>query len=240
MCHCGTDDSESVCSTASGCQHREDACSDCSSADDAVPVESLLIFDWDDTLFPTSWMQQQGLMEEGAEPNEEQCAHLQRLTECVQKTVEMAAQVGHVVIVTNAAQDWIECSCGAFMSPAAHLLEKVGLVSARSMYEHCSEDPSEWKRLAFEHVVDSLYGRIANGQHRNIVSFGDSMHEQRALTSVTKGASNCCGKSMKFLEAPSIEQLIDQHEFVNQVFMEVMEHNGDLDVEISQNDLECV
>lgn len=238
-CRCCVDDSVSDCSTVLGNQQCGDSFSDCSDVS-AAPVESLLIFDWDDTLFPTSWLQQQGLMDAGREPNEEQLARLGELAACVQRTLEVAVEVGHVVIVTNAQEDWVQLSCSAFMSSIADLLQKVDVVSARSAYESCSQDPSEWKRLAFEHEVVSLYGPITDGQQRNIVSFGDALYEQRALESVTKGIPDCCGKSLKFLETPSVEQLIEEHEFVSKVFLDVVEHNGDLDVEIGTDNSDTV
>jgi len=237
-CQNALDDSVSDCSTASGVQHRDDTSSECSSDSSAVTVESLLIFDWDDTLCPTSWLKDQGLMEDGAQPSEEQWTILQQLAGRVHQTLEMATQVGHVVIVTNAQQDWVQFSCAVWMGAVADVLQKVDVVSARSTYEHCAQDPSEWKRLAFEQEVSLLYGSVIDGQARNIVSFGDALHEQRALASVTKGVPDCCGKSLKFLESPSAEQLIEEHDFVNKVFLDVLEHNGDLDVEIGTDYLE--
>lgn len=237
LCQNAVDDAASDCSTAIGA-HRDETASECSSDSSAAPVESLLIFDWDDTLCPTSWLKDQGLMEDGAHPNEEQWSILHQLAARVHRTLEMATQVGHVVIVTNAQQDWVQFSCAVFMGAVADILQKVDIVSARSTYEHCSQDPSEWKRLAFEQEVSFLYGQVTHGQTRNIVSFGDALHEQQALVSVTKGVPDCCGKSMKFLESPSVEQLIEEHEFVNKVFLDVLEHNGDLDVEIGTDYLE--
>jgi len=239
-CQNAVDDSASDCSTAIGAQHRDETASECSSDSSAAPVESLLIFDWDDTLCPTSWLKEQGLMEDGAQPSEEQWAILHQLEARVQQTLEMATQVGHVVIVTNAQQDWVQFSCAVWMGAVTDVLQKVDVVSARSTYEHCSQDPSEWKRLAFEQEVSFLYGPVIDGQARNIVSFGDALHEQRALVSVTKGIPDCCGKSLKFLESPSVEQLIEEHDFVNKVFLDVLEHNGDLDVEIGTDFFEYV
>merc|ERR1712124_11326 len=66
---------------------------------------------------------------------------------------------------------------------------------------------------------------------RNIISVGDSMHELSALKSVTKEPT-CCGKSIKLLENPSIEQIIEQHDVVASSLLEVAEHNGDLDIEV--------
>jgi len=179
-------------------------------------------------------MHQHGLLNENAAIREEQWAHLQNLSGCVRSTLEMAIQMGHVVIVTNAKEGWVELSCAAFMDSIRPLLDLVDIKSARSLYEECSKEPLEWKRLAFSHEVQSFYGPTADGQ-RSVVSFGDSLHEQRALFSVTHNVPNCCGKSVKFLESPTIEQLIEQHGLMNRCFLDILEHNGDLDVEIGQD-----
>merc|ERR1712098_435895 len=95
------------------------------------------------------------------------------------------------------------------------LLQEVGLVSARSSFEwQCAHDPTEWKRLAFVREVELSCGEIIAGQRQNIISLGDSLHEQCALISVTRGLPNCCGKSLKFMGSPTVEQLIDQHELI--------------------------
>jgi len=241
-CHGMEDDCGSDCSTqpAGICradrEHPDDDSTDCSSDDSVLEeVESLLIFDWDDTLFPTTWMQQQGLLKEGALPNEEQWAYLHRMAECAIKTLRMSIQIGHTVIVTNAGQGWIELCCAAFFESVAPLLGEVRIVSARSDYEQLSQDPTVWKIHAFEREVETFYGPVADGRQRNIVSLGDSLHEQRALSSVIEGVSNCCGKSVKFLVAPVVDSLIEQHEFLHDCFFDIVEHNGDLDVEIGPN-----
>jgi len=180
-------------------------------------------------------MQLHGLLDEGAAPNEEQWAHLEELAARVQATLQMALQIGRVVIVTNAMQGWVELSCAAFMDSIRNSLQQVDIVSARSAYEPCSQDPSEWKRLAFASEVEGFYE--SNFQRKNIVSFGDSLHEQHALVSVTRGVPNCCGKSIKLLETPTVDKLIEQHKFLHVCFFDVLEHNGDLDVEIGPEDL---
>jgi len=118
------------------------------------------------------------------------------------------------------------------------LLKTVDIVSARSTYEQSVEEPSEWKRLAFEHEIDLFYGSGCASQQRNVVSLGDSFHELSALKSVTTGMANCCGKSVKLLESPSIEQLIDQHEVLHESLLDIVEHNGDLDVAIGAENSE--
>jgi len=135
------------------------------------------------------------------------------------------------VIVTNAQQGWVEMCCEKMMPSLKKVLRSVDIVSARSKYETVSCCPSEWKRLAFERELETL-GASGTSQS-NIISLGDSLHEQYAVMALCEKFPSCCGKSMKFLQAPTIDQLIDQHDFVESCFLEVAEHNGNLDVEIS-------
>jgi len=239
LCSKASDDTASDCSTVSGSPDistpHEDCISDCSS-DSSSDVETLVIFDWDDTLFPTSWLQNQGLLAEGATISAEQLAQLEELAERARLTLQMALEIGKVVIVTNAAHGWIEMCSTMFFPSLVSMLKTLDMVSARSDFEKYSQDPTEWKRMAFEREVDFFYGSGHAGQQRNIVSVGDSLHEQIALFAVTKTISNCCGKSIKLMEGPSIVQLLEQHELLASSFMEVVEHNGDLDVEIGAED----
>jgi len=212
----------------------DDAASDCSTVASDQEAETLIIFDWDDTLFPTSWMQSRRLFDAKATLSNEDVAQLEQMAERARMTLQLALQIGKVVIVTNAQHGWIQMSCTKFMPSLVSLLKTMDIVSARSTYEESVAEVSEWKRLAFEHEADLFYGSGHSGQQRNIVSVGDSLHELLALKSLTKGVPNCYLKSIKLLEAPSIEQLIEQHEVLVASLPDVAARNGDLDVEIGE------
>merc|ERR1712072_284832 len=102
-------------------------------------------------------------------------AQLEQMAEHARMTVQLALQIGKVVIVTNAQHGWIQMSCTKFMPSLVSLLKTVDIVSARSTYEESVAEVSEWKRLAFEHEADLFYGSGHSGQQRNIVSVGDSL-----------------------------------------------------------------
>lgn len=146
----------------------------------------------------------------------------------------MATSIGHVAIVTNAEQGWVEYSCAQFMPSLQETLAEVSVISARSMYEAACTSSSQWKCRAFRDMVDDFYGK-SSMQQQNVVSLGDSDNELRALLSVSNGVSNCCGKSVKFVETPSIEQLVEQHDLLFECLLDVIEHNGDLDIEIGKD-----
>jgi len=223
----------SDCST--NCCEQDSPCSSPRSSHSDIGdlvVDTLTIIDWDDTLFPTSWMQDNDLLVDGTVLSNEQREQLQMLAERVRLTLEAALQEGKVVIVTNAEQGWIERTCERYMPSLVSLVKTIDLVSARSTYRHCADTPSEWKMLAFAHELDLLRLESGPGRHHNILSIGDSLHELNALMSVTEEVLNCWGKSVKLLDSPSIEQLIEQHEVLWQCFIDVVQHKDGLDVEI--------
>lgn len=234
------DRSMSECSTAASspskdCDDRTyTLCSDSELEDRTAFSESTLtIFDWDDTLFPTSWMVQQRLLCATMPPSNEQKTQLQRMADCTRIALQRAFAVGKVVIVTNAVHGWVETSCARFMPSIVNLLHTIEIISAQSKYEGFAQAPSEWKALAFAHEIGTFCSsKGADQQQHNILSLGDAMYEVDALKAVTKGISNCYGKSVKFMEKPTIQQLIEQHELLTLSFLDVVDHCGDLDVEI--------
>jgi hypothetical protein len=220
-------DGASECSTDDA-KHIDDGCS-AGFSDSGDGVKTLIIFDWDDTLLPTSWLRQQDVLDCKV-LSEEQQRQLEVLADVVEKTLRTALLFGKVVIVTNGQQGWVEASCAEAMPSLRHVLQQVRIVSARSTYEEEVDEPSEWKRLAFAHEVNQL--AVQSDQQLNVISLGDSLHEQSAVMSIRGFVPNCFAKSLKFVETPTIEELIDQHEFVNMCFSDVAEHGDHLDVEI--------
>jgi len=229
-----SNDASSDCSTDLGdhdCFSRRSSLESQSRGDLGLDIKTLTIFDWDDTIFPTTWMQTHGLLSEVSRPTAEQLSQLERLAECARLTLELAVHSGKVVVVTNAEQGWLEKTCRKFMPSLVSLLKTVDIVSARSTYKSMAKAPSKWKQLAFSHEVDLFKSSFPADQY-NIVSIGDSLHELRALISATEFAEDCWGKSLKFVESPSIEQLIEQHELLADSLVSFTEEFGDVDVEV--------
>jgi len=197
--------------------------------------ETLFIFDWDDTLLPTTWVQRQGLsLDAGSVPTDEQRGQLQRAAECSRRTLQGAMQRGRVVIVTNGGQGWVELSCSKFMPSLAPVLVEVQIVSARATYEPQGiACPFEWKVHAFKKEIYGFYSGSGADVRRNVLSLGDSMHEHLALASVTQGMSNCRAKSLKFATFPELERLVEQHELVSGRLDDIVDHDGDLSLEVS-------
>jgi len=230
------EDAESDPSTELGSEDSGSECSDdeCGQGSESqfFAEDTILIFDWDDTVLPSTWIQDQGLrLDEDSVPTEEQSAQLRRMAERAMQTFCIAKRHGKVILVTNAERGWIELSCQKFMPSLYPSLENVKILSARSTYEHLGvSNPFRWKYLAFESEIGNFYETFASDRRKNVISFGDSAHEREALIHVTEQMQNCLTKSLKFVERPQVEQLLKEHELISGCFRHIVNLNGNLDL----------
>lgn len=193
--------------------------------------ETIMIFDWDDTVLPSSWVQEQGLtLSADSIVTESQQQELTELAKLAASTLEVAKQLGTVVLVTNAERGWIELSCQKFLPGLYPSLNTVKLLSARTEFETAYlQSPFEWKLRAFISEIDRHFQSERNGR-KNIISLGDSSHEREALINATWKLPNCRTKSLKFVERPQISQLCKQHSLAASCLHQVVHHDGNLDL----------
>jgi len=230
-----TEEVESVPSTEIG---SDDSDSDYSDDDDdcgSTPFsfkDTILIFDWDDTILPSTWVQDQGLrLDDECVLTLDQQEKLNTMALQAANTLRVAKRHGKVILVTNAERGWIELSCQKFMPSLYSSLEDVKLTSARSTYEQQGvASPFEWKYLAFDNEISHFYEFFPSDQRKNVISFGDSAHEREALIRVTERMTACCTKSLKFVERPEVEQLVKEHELISECFNHIVNHDGNLDM----------
>jgi len=193
-------------------------------------MQTILIFDWDDTMLPSTWVHNEGLrLDADVELSDWQRSQLSEVATAAAETLRLAKQLGTVVLVTNAEQGWIELSCQKFLPTLYPLLEDVKVLSARTSYETIAvTSPLDWKVRAFEREIHRIYGPFY-GQ-KNVLSLGDSVHEREALIRATSAMLNCQWKSLKFVERPEIGQLCRQHSLVSHCFDRVVHHDENLDL----------
>mmetsp|Transcript_75396 Transcript_75396/g.212344 ORF Transcript_75396/g.212344 Transcript_75396/m.212344 type:complete len:362 (-) Transcript_75396:74-1159(-) len=197
--------------------------------------ETLFVFDWDDTVLPSSWIQAQGLrLDDASKTNQWQRERLAEVATVAAETLRLAKLHGTVVVVTNAERGWIELSCQKFLPTIAPLLENLRLVSARTTYEGPrAPSPLDWKVHAFGTEIARMYGRaglLDASKVKHIFSLGDGAHEREALLRTTNTLPNCRSKSLKFAERPDISQIIKQHSLIAGCFDTLLHHDANLDL----------
>lgn len=99
----------------------------------------MIIFDWDDTLIPTSFLipYQQLIYQPPEKPLPPQILKkMKDIDEYASKLLKLSKQNGQVIIITNAAEGWVELSANRFMPLTAQVLSSdIEVISARTRYE---------------------------------------------------------------------------------------------------------
>jgi hypothetical protein len=207
------------------------------------PDQTIIIFDWDDTLCPsTTCMRTHGLSVLGERPTGELAASLEALAAEAQALIERACELAaKVVVVTNAEDGWVDLSCKAWMPNLRNTLSTCEVCSARSTYESKGvASPAGWKARAFENVIERFYSQYQNQSWKNILSVGDAPHEREALSRVVRWAptgKKCRSKSVKFILRPTIQQLTRELQMLRDSLKEIIDHNDDLDLHFSAESL---
>jgi len=192
------------------------------------------VFDWDDTLIPSTYLAQKGYRLDGLHaPDPAVEERLRVLEESVCRTIDIALSYGRVHIVTNAEEGWVQMSAAKFMPRVVPWLAKVTITSARSTYEeeHPAK-PLHWKVCAMEARLRESFEEPHSV--KNILSLGDSHVEREAVKIaaqiISDPSSGLRTKSIKFTERPSVEQLNRQLELVHSCFASLQSYEGDLDL----------
>jgi len=194
--------------------------------------ETVIIFDWDDTLLASSFLSGRGYRLDTEMTCSEIDQQLKELEASVINCLQMALQYGEVHVITNAETGWVQLSAQKFIPAVVPFLSKVKVISARSTYEQMFPDsPLKWKYYAMHEKLSGLFAQPH--VEKNIISFGDSHVEREAVRAVTRGSVSTLTKSVKFAERPSMEQLRRQIELVTNCFAYIHNHQGDLDLQLT-------
>ena len=101
--------------------------------------QTIIIFDWDDTLIPTTFLlpYQNLIYQPLSRPLPQTIARrMAEIDQFSSKLLEISKQNGQVLIITNAAEGWVELSAQRFMPLTAKVLRSdVEIISARTRYE---------------------------------------------------------------------------------------------------------
>lgn len=180
--------------------------------------QTIVIFDWDDTLFPTTFLTFVGF--EKAQTEAKIQKFLNKIDKHVSKLLNKAIKFGKTCIVTNASHNWVETSSERYLPMTYELLRKndISVISARAKYEsQFPNEPKRWKLEAFLELKANLMGSVLT----NIICIGDSTLELEAAQHICSALSQAILKTIKFKQAPRIEELLKQQEVVLEKFDQI-------------------
>lgn len=228
-------------------------------------AETVILFDWDDTLCPSSWLEKRlnGLSTEAESLSPSLQQLLCQLEIFAEKLLKSAIDMGTVMIVTNSMEPWVHVSCKRYLPSLLPLIEELPVIYTRSVVDsrkgghhsgypmtgvqkvskqfgsQCADEssPQRWKEIAFHQILQRL-----NFHGKSVISIGDSKFERNALrhvlSSQLKSKGKCHMKTAKLFDDPSVEELIAEVRALQGTLQIMVQYEGNLDVEIQDKDLD--
>lgn len=176
---------------------------------------SLIIFDWDDTLLPTSFLTPKGTFSEDIQLSSSDCKKMQQIANYVYDILKESIEKGDVYIITNAGINWVQFSANLFYPNISELLKKIKIISARGEYEKSFPgNLRQWKIQAFLNLLKNVDNKLVT----NIICIGDSLFEMEAGRILASNFKEAFIKTIKFREAPKLDELLKQLKLVAQQF----------------------
>jgi len=208
-----------------------------------TPTGAVIVFDWDDTLLPSTFVSARGLKLDDATTPAADLAEFKPVEEAAVALLSTAIKFGPVYIITNAETGWVELSSAKWMPSVVPLLPHVTVISARSTFEaEFPSSPLDWKLQSFFQVVDEYatadmdavmaVDNAAEGAEQSplsLLSLGDSIHEREAAHSAVLN-TRMAVTTVKFVERPNPCQLRREIQQVASWFSHLIGYNRDLDL----------
>jgi hypothetical protein len=176
--------------------------------------KTLIILDWDDTLFPTSWVVKKNINLNDSETINKYKMYFSELDNILYELLINFLKCGKVVIVTNAMTKWVLLSYNVLPNTKNLIKKNIEIISARDIcQDKMSGQMDKWKKLIFKQLVSKYF---INSSSEKIVSIGDANYEFNALVDLHDGfKKKRFLKAIKFMDSPSYESLLDQLEVLN-------------------------
>ncbi len=191
-------------------------------------LTNIFIIDWDDTLFPTTWVNQKQINLTNALSIDNYKLYFLELDKTVSNFLETFNKIGDIYIVTNANIRWIK-TCLTILNSTRNTIikNKINIISARDSYSQTANSPTEWKIRTFQDILEDIVKKLVINLKPNtclnIVSLGDAHYEYIALINldtyfknnkliknIPDNNINYLLKSIKFIEKPEFDYVIDQ------------------------------
>ena len=192
----------------------------------------MFIFDWDDTLFFTTHLNPSKnnlFFYENA--NEKKI--METIESYIEEILNKSLSKGTVLIITNSSKGWVE-SCAKFYYPnLIPILKKIYIISARELYsEKYPGDPLTWKINAFNDLKERF--NFIKCKITNIICIGDDNSEIIAAKKLGESINECLVKTIKFREAPKLDELIKQLILINDQILRVYKYPKNLTIQVNK------
>ena len=176
---------------------------------------SIIIFDWDDTLLPTSFLVSKGIFDSDIVYTKYEKQKFIELEDLILQLLTLAVDKGDVYIITNSDKGWVEYSSRIFYPSLSNILKKIKIISAKSKFQDkFPDDLRQWKVNTFISLTNDINVRKIT----NIICSGDSVFEIEAAKILASKFSEAFIKTIKFKENPELTEVYKQLKLVYMQF----------------------
>jgi len=185
---------------------------------------TLILIDWDDTLFPSSWIVYNRINLNTESDKIKYSGDFQKLDFQLAQTLNRISRCGKIIIITNALLDWIKLTL-TILPKTAKILNNIEIISARERQQN-TNPIMMWKTKTFIDVIKN------NSNVNNIISLGDADYEYKALINLFNDITipNKYLKSIKFIKSNSFETAIEQIIFIRKEIKEICKKKRHIDL----------
>lgn len=168
---------------------------------------SISIFDWDDTLLPTSYLAMNTYFSQPENPMPLEIKEIfSKMEFAIMRILTLAIQQGDTYIITNGAPGWVEYATNMYYPCLGNTLKNVTIISARGLFEKKYPDNQRMWKIATFKEVRKCYPDIIT----NIMCIGDSFLEIEAAKHMALEFKEAFLKNIKMKERPRPEHITKQ------------------------------
>lgn len=198
---------------------------------------NLILLDWDDTLFPTSWVMEK---HRNGVPITE---NIKKLDEILFMFLKFVCMYGKVLIITNAEKQWIKISLNLLDKTSFFIQQHIKnnsfehgtitIISARDLLSGTfPEQIWVWKELTFKKILEKYFQM--NQSLLNLICIGDALYEYNAFVSIWKTENFNRRikyfKYVKFINKTSIDHLCEELTILTKQINKIIHSRKNLDL----------
>ena len=197
------------------------------SGESSLLSKTLIIFDFDDTLFCTKYFDTFSLPYKDIfsckvsleEINPCLVRELKQLESAVINLFLNLHQNYDVIIISNADMTWINNCLTHFLEELKEFINEndIKIFSAKNMFSKLSKNKNDWKIKCFKKVINDMYRCDLNYSELNVISIGDGNEEKKAVfnLSKTENFQKIHPKFIRMVSFPSAATIIMQLNYLN-------------------------
>jgi len=197
-----------------------------------IRKNNIIIIDWDDTLYPTTWINKNKINFTDKIIKENYMLFLKDLDNSISNLLINLNRRSDIYIITNASISWIN-TCLISLPKTENTINNGNIrkISARDIYQS-KYQAKDWKILTFSNLIKDISNKVDNNDILNIISLGDADYEYNALLNIDNLNidNRFLLKSIKFITKPEYNYILDQIEFINENYNNIIDKFGFIDL----------